>query len=173
MYLPAEDTSLLAESVKGYEGRSALEIGVGSGAVLKVLRENFWFVAATDIDFASLKFCKDNLLSDIMLVCCDAASAFRYRFDLIVSNPPYLPAEDNEKIDFTVHGGPEGVETTVHFIKSSISALAENGKMLIVMSNLSNNKRLEESITEMNLKRKIISQKKLFFETLTSLEICK
>src|ERR671924_685339 len=108
MYLPAEDTSLLAESVKCYEGKSALEIGVGSGAVLKVLRENFWFVAATDIDFASLKYCKDNLSNEIMLVCCDAASAFLSGFDLIVSNPPYLPAEDNEKIDFTVHGGPDG-----------------------------------------------------------------
>jgi release factor glutamine methyltransferase len=171
MYLPAEDTSLLAESVKRYEGRSALEIGVGSGAVLKVLRENFWFVAATDIDFASLKFCKDTLSNEIMLVCCDAASAFLSGFDLIVSNPPYLPAEDNEKIDFTVHGGPDGLETTVHFIKSSISALADNGKMLIIISSLSNIKRLDESISQMNLKSKIINQKKLFFETLTSLEI--
>ena len=153
MYLPVEDTSLLTESIKGYEGRSALEIGVGSGAVLKILRENFWFVAATDIDFASLEFCKDNLSNDITLVCCDATSAFLCRFDLIVSNPPYLPAEDNEKIDFTVHGGPDGVETTLRFIKSSISALAENGKMLIVISSLSNNTRLDESITEMNLKR--------------------
>jgi release factor glutamine methyltransferase len=171
MYLPAEDTSLLAESVKRYEGRSALEIGAGSGAVLKVLRENFWFVAATDIDFASLKFCKGNLPNDIMLVCCDATSPFLSRFDLIVSNPPYLPAEYNEKIDFTVHGGPDGVETTLRFIKSSVSALADNGKMLIVISSLSNNMRLDESIAQMSLKRKIISQKKLFFETLTSLEI--
>jgi release factor glutamine methyltransferase len=171
MYLPAEDTSLLAESVKRYEGRSALEIGAGSGAVLKVLRENFWFVAATDIDFASLKFCKGNLPNDVMLVCCDITSAFRSRFDLIVSNPPYLPAEYNEKIDFAVHGGPDGVETTLRFIKSSISALADNGKILIVISSLSNNMRLDESIAQMSLKRKIISQKKLFFETLTSLEI--
>lgn len=173
MYLPAEDTSLLAESVKGYEGRSALEIGAGSGVVLKVLLENFWFVAATDIDFASLKFCKDNLPNDIMLVCCDATSPFLYRFDMIVSNPPYLPAKDSEKIDFKVHGGPDGVETTLRFIKSSIPALADNGKMLIIVSSLSDNMRLDESITQMNLKRKIIGQKKLFFETLTSLEISK
>jgi len=92
---------------------------------------------------------------------------------MIVSNPPYLPAKDSEKIDFTVHGGPDGVETTLRFIKSSIPALADNGKMLIIVSSLSDNMRLNESITQMNLKRKIIGQKKLFFETLTSLEISK
>ena len=158
-------------SVKCYRGKSALEIGVGSGIVLKALRENFKIVAGTDIDFASLKYCKENLSKEIMVACCDAASAFHYRFDLIVSNPPYIPIEDNEKNDSAIHGDSDGIETTLHFLKSAISVLDQDGKILIIISSLSDNMRLDALIVQMNLKRRTVMERNLFFETLRTLEI--
>lgn len=158
-------------SVKCYRGKSALEIGVGSGIVLKALRENFKIVAGTDIDFASLRYCKENLSKEIMVACCDAASAFHYRFDLIVSNPPYIPIEDNEKKDSAIHGDSDGIETTLHFLKSAISVLDQDGKILIIISSLSDNMRLDALIVQMNLKRRTIMERNLFFETLRTLEI--
>lgn len=172
MYLPSEDSFLLARSVEGYTGKSALEIGIGSGAVLKVLHENFQIVAGTDIDFVSVRHCKENLPNEIMLACCDAASAFRYKFDLIVSNPPYLPVEDNKKKDSAIDGDYNGIETTLRFIKSATSVLAENGKILIIVSSLSNAPKITEFIVQMNLKKRTISEKRLFFETLTTIELC-
>ena len=71
--LPSDDSFQLARSIKCYRGKSALEIGVGSGIVLKVLRENFKIVAGTDIDFASLIYCKENLSKEIMVACCDGS----------------------------------------------------------------------------------------------------
>ena len=171
MYIPSEDSLLLAESVKQYRGKSALEIGVGSGIILKILHDNFKIVAGTDIHFMSLKYCKDNLPNDIMLACCDAASVFHYRFDLIVSNPPYLPIEKHKTKDYAINGGSRGIEMTLHFIRSGISILDIKGKMLIISSNLSNITKLEESISEMNLKKTIIKERKLFYETLQSMEI--
>ena len=171
LYLPSEDSFQLARSVKCYRGKSALEIGVGSGIVLNALRENFKIVAGTDIDFASLRYCKENLSKEIMVACCDAASAFRYRFDLIVSNPPYIPIEDNEKKDSAIHGGPDGIETTLHFLKSAISVLDQDGKILIIISSLSDNMGLDALIVQMNLKRRTIMERNLFFETLRTLEI--
>ena len=94
MYLPAEDTYLLAECALQYRGRWALEIGVGSGAVVRALAQNFENVAGSDIDWGSLRHCKVQE-PRIMLACCDAASAFCGAFDLIVSNPPYLPDDKN------------------------------------------------------------------------------
>lgn len=170
--MPSEDSFLLARSVEGYTGNSALEIGIGSGAVLKILHENFQIVAGTDIDFASVRHCKENLPNDIMLACCDAASAFRYKFELIVSNPPYLPVEDYEKKDSAIHGDYDGIETTLRFIKSASSVLAENGKILIIVSSLSNASKMAEFIVQMKLKKRTISEKKLFFETLTTIELC-
>ena len=171
MYLPSDDSFQLARSVKCYRGKSALEIGVGSGIVLKALRENFKIVAGTDIDFASLSYCKENLSKEIMVACCDAASAFHYRFDLIVSNPPYIPIEDNEKKDSAIHGDSDGIETTVHFLKSAISVLDQDGKILIIISSLSDNMRLDALIVQMNLKRRTVMERNLFFETLRTLEI--
>lgn len=171
MYLPSEDSFLLAQAVKGYTGKSALEIGVGSGVVLQVLHENFQIVAGTDIDFVSLRYCKENLSNDIMLACCDAASAFRHKFDLIVTNPPYLPLEDNERKDSAIHGNSNGIETTLNFVESAISVLADNGKMLIIISSLSNDTKIDEFLVQMKLRRRTISKKKLFFEILTTLEI--
>src|ERR671938_921127 len=136
MYHPSEDSLLLAESVKQYTGKSALEIGVGSGIILKILHDNFKIVAGTDVHIMSLKYCKDNLPNDIMLVCCDAASVFHYRFDLIVSNPPYLPDGNHEKKDCITNGGPNGIEMSLHFIRSGISVLDITGKMLIISSSL-------------------------------------
>jgi release factor glutamine methyltransferase len=171
MYVPSEDSLLLAESVKQYKCKSALEIGIGSGIILKILHDNFKIVAGTDIDIMSVKYCKDNLPNDIMLACCDAASVFHYRFDLIVSNPPYLPIENHEAKDYAINGGSSGIEMTLHFIRSGISILDINGKMLIISSSLSDTTRLEDSISEMNLKKTIIKERKLFFETLQSIEI--
>ncbi len=171
MYLPSDDSFLLAKAVKGYTGKSALEIGVGSGVVLQVLHENFQIVAGTDIDFVSLKYCKENLSDDIMLACCDAVSAFRHKFDLIVTNPPYLPLEDNERKDSAIHGNSDGIETTLHFVESALSVLADNGKMLIIISSLSNDTKIDEFLVQMKLKRRTISKRKLFFERLTTLEI--
>ena len=171
MYVPSDDSFQLARSIKCYRGKSALEIGVGSGIVLKALRENFKIVAGTDIDFASLKYCKENLSKEIMVACCDAASAFHYRFDLIVSNPPYIPIEDNEKKDSAIHGDSDGMETTLHFLKSAISVLDQDGKILIIISSLSDNMRLDALIVQMNLKRRTVMERNLFFETLRTLEI--
>ena len=171
LYLPSDDSFQLARSVKCYRGKSALEIGVGSGIVLKALRENFKIVAGTDIDFASLRYCKENLSKEIMVACCDAASAFHYRFDLIVSNPPYIPIEDSEKKDSAIHGGSDGIETTLHFLKSAISVLDQDGKILIIISSLSDNTRLDALIVQMNLKRRTVMERNLFFETLRTLEI--
>lgn len=168
MYVPSEDTQLLAECVRQYRGRRALEIGVGSGAVAQVLAENFGSVAGSDIDIGSLKYCKSKN-GKVMLACCDAAAAFRGRFDLIVSNPPYLP--DDKTGDATVHGGPKGIETTVHFIKSALSLLALGGRMLVVVSSLADLLALDSFLLENSLKKKVVKEKALFYERLSVIEL--
>ena len=160
MYLPSEDTYLIAECARQYRGRWALEIGAGSGAVLSALAENFENVAGSDIDLDSLRHCRAQD-PGFMLVCCDAASAFRGAFDLIVSNPPYLP--DDGKNDATVHGGPSGIETTVHFVQSALPLLAKDGRMLVVMSSLADRSSLDYLVNERKLKIKVVKEKALFF----------
>ena len=171
MYVASDDTFLLADCIKLYRGQWALEIGVGSGLLLQVLEENFQNVVGSDISLQALEHCR--IRSGATLVCCDAASAFAGKFDLIVSNPPYLPDEDDKVKDLTVHGGPAGIETTIHFIQSALPLLAQNGKMLLVVSSLANSAELDRLLlaTETRMYKKVVKEKKLFYETLSAIEL--
>lgn len=168
MYVPSDDTFLLADCIRQYSGRWALEIGVGSGVLLNLLEKNFANVAGSDIDLRALEHCRGR--SGAMLACCDAASAFAGRFDLIVSNPPYLP--DDDKIsDATVHGGPKGIEMTIHFIQSALPLLTRGGKMLLVVSSLADSSALDQMVLEKKIHKKVAKEKKLFYETLSVVEL--
>jgi release factor glutamine methyltransferase len=176
MYAPSDDTFLLADCIRQYNGRRALEIGVGSGLLLDILEKNFTYVAGSDIDLQALQHCKQQKKTssmNVLLVCCDAASAFGIgKFDLIVSNPPYLPNdEDNNILDSTVYGGPTGIEATIHFINSALPLLAGDGKLLIVISSFANSLALDKVVLENNMHKKVVKEKRLFYETLSIVEL--
>jgi len=167
MYVPSDDTFLLADCIKQYRGRWALEIGVGSGVLLHLLEKNFPNVAGSDIDLRALQHCRGR--SGTMLACCDAASAFAGRFDLIVSNPPYLP--DDRIRDTAVHGGPAGIEATIHFVRSALPLLARGGRMLLVVSSLADSSALDQLVGEKKMSKKVVREKRVFYETLSVVEL--
>lgn len=176
MYAPSDDTFLLADCIRQYNGMRALEIGVGSGLLLNILDKNFAYVAGSDIDIKALQYCKQQKRSsNALLVCCDAGSAFGIgKFDLIVSNPPYLPNDNNYNNnirDPTMHGGPTGIEATVHFVNSALPLLAGDGKMLIVTSSFANSSALDKMLLENNMHKKVVKEKRLFYETLSIVEL--
>jgi release factor glutamine methyltransferase len=173
MYVPSDDTFLLADCIRQYNGRWALEIGVGSGLLLRILEKNFAYVAGSDINLGALRHSKQRS-SKALLVCCDAASAFGpVKFDLIVSNPPYLPDNNNNNNirDLTVHGGPKGIETAIHFINSALPLLARDGKMLLVISSLADSSALDNIIQENKVHKKVIKEKRQFYETLSIVQL--
>src|SRR5918993_2616495 len=180
MYAPSDDTFFLADCLRQYSGKRALEIGVGSGLLLNILEKNFAYVAGSDIDLTALQHCKQQKTTsaNVLLVCCDAGSAFGIgKFDLIVSNPPYLPDDNNNSnsnnniLDPTVHGGPTGIEATIHFINSALPLLAGDGKILIVISSFANSSALDKVVVENSMHKKIVNEKRLFYETLSIVEL--
>lgn len=189
LYLPSEDSILLVNCLKDYSGNIALDIGVGSGIITRALCENFKKVVGTDLEFEILKKCNEDVVSNTSkdsnkklknergfeLVCADAASVFKDNiFDLVVSNPPYLPEDyDNEGMkihDEAIYGGKSGIEVTLNIIMSSLSTLKREGKLLIIVSSLSIS-RLQGFLELLNLNMKKIVEKRLFFETLSVVEI--
>lgn len=170
MYLPSDDSIFLSNVVNQYHGKLALEIGTSSGIILKELSKNFRIVIGTDIDFDSLKQIQ-SVSKTNGLICCDAASALHdVRFDLIVTNPPYLPNNPNH-VDKTIDGGPTGIEVSIHILTSALDKLSRNGRILILVSNLSDKKKLEIFVSENNLVMNQIAQKDLFYEILEIIEI--
>ena len=170
MYLPSDDSIFFANIVNHYHGILALEIGTSSGTILRQLSRNFSIVIGTDIDFYSLKHLV-MLSRNERVICCDAASAIHnLKFDLIVFNPPYLPNTIYHD-DKTIDGGPTGIEVSFHFLTNAMDNLSSHGKILMLISNLSNGERLVQLIDKLNLKMQIIAQKKLFYETLQIIEL--
>ena len=157
----------MADCIRQYSGKWALEIGVGSGVLLNLLEKNFANVAGSDINLRALQHCRGR--SGAMLACCDSASAFAGRFDLIVSNPPYLP--DDKVKDTTIHGGPKGIETTIHFIRSALPLLGRGGKMLLVVSSLADSSALDQLVQEKKMSKKVVKEKRVFYETLSVVEL--
>ena len=169
MYLPDVDSFLLIDSLKDYSGESALEIGTGTGIVSNFLLKNFKNVVSTDIDYDSVLYCKKQYSSEITFICCDAATAIVSKFDLIVSNPPYLP--NDRFYDKNIHGGRTGIEKTIHFIHSSISNLAKYGHMILIVSSLSDIPKLDRFIFEKKINGKVINKRRIFYETLYVYEL--
>ena len=171
MYIPSEDSFLLAEYAKNYYGNWALEIGSGSGIILNALCRNFNSVIGTDIDYRSLHYYKNNIPNNVKLICCDAASTLSIKFDFIVTNPPYLPNLNKTSQDHAIDGGPTGIESTLHFVQSAVLVLQRQGKILTIISSLSCTSKLDKLIRKMNLIKKIVKVRKMFFETLFVVEI--
>jgi len=170
LYFPLDDSIFLSSIVNDYHGQLALEIGTSSGTIFRELSKNFSIVIGTDIDFNSLKHSL-MMSKNARLICCDAATALHnVKFDLIVSNPPYLPNAMNHT-DKTVDGGPTGIELSLHFLTTAIDKLNNNGKILILVSSLSEKEKLEKFISKNNLTKKQIAQKDLFYETLQIIEL--
>ena len=168
MYTPAEDSVLLANTVGSYHGDVALEIGTGSGIVAGALKRNYNRVIASDIDFSTLQSCK-KAHPDMDLICCDAAQPFARKFDLIVSNPPYLPGSPDQ--DLTIYGGSRGVETTLRFARTAARALNAGGAMLFIVSSLSDLGYLNQALFRMGLSARTVAEKRLFYETISVIEV--
>ncbi|UDM31765.1 peptide chain release factor N(5)-glutamine methyltransferase [Lentilactobacillus laojiaonis] len=81
-----------------------LDIGTGSGAIavtLKKYRPN-WQLVASDISSAALRVAKnnaDNNQVDVKFVLSDLFNNIDGKFDLIVSNPPYISANEKNVMD--------------------------------------------------------------------------
>lgn len=109
--VPRPETEHLVEEVLARTGdlppdARVLDVGAGSGAiaVTLALERPRWRVTATDLSPAALAVARDNARrlglstsrgARLRLVACDLTSALRLDpFDLLVSNPPYVPEEE-------------------------------------------------------------------------------
>lgn len=104
--IPRPETELLVESVllRAPREASVVDIGTGSGCIAITLERERpdLRVVATDASTAALALARHNarrLGSEIQFAASDILDGFHSSFDVIVSNPPYIPAADVEVLD--------------------------------------------------------------------------
>jgi release factor glutamine methyltransferase len=123
------------------------DIGTGSGAILLALlhelREAFGI--GTDVSIAALRTARRNaadleLAERTAFVACDYAAALSGRFDLIVSNPPYVRSKDiadlaDEVRDHDPHraldGGADGLDAYRALIPQAARLLGPGGALVV------------------------------------------
>lgn len=146
--VPRYDTEVLvleAIKQKPYAG-SVLDIGTGSGCIAIALQKHYLHavVTATDISESALSIAKQNAClhgAKVEFLLGSLYSPVRGRlFDLIVSNPPYIPTADIDKLEPEVReydprkaldGGSDGLDIYRQMIPQSIAHLNQHGWLLV------------------------------------------
>ncbi len=149
--IPRPDSELIIEQVlkiyKNKERINFLEIGVGSGClILSILKEKRSFLGkGVDLSKDSLKICKANadmlqLSERLKLFKSDIDNFSLGKYDLIISNPPYVKNLDLKNLDeevvkfepkIALDGGLDGLSEIRKVIKKSSELIKFHGKLIL------------------------------------------
>ena len=153
--VPRPDTETVVElaleifrglTISGRRPRIA-DVGVGSGAILLALLHEIpdAFGIGTDVSLTALNTARDNaaalgLAGRAAFVACSYASALRGPFDLIVSNPPYIPSAEIPTLSVEVRehdphlaldGGNDGYDAYRALIPQAAGLLTPGGALIV------------------------------------------
>lgn len=149
--IPRPETEELAMMVvKSVEdGQSVLDLCTGSGAIAIAVKKEAEKlgkkiqVTALDISAEALEVAKQNAeenSADIVFVQSDLFARLRGRFDIIVSNPPYIPSKDIESLQTEVRdyepklaldGGEDGLDIYRRIAKDYTKYITRGGTLMM------------------------------------------
>ena len=149
--IPRPDTEVLIEEVlkltKNKDNLNLLDVGIGSGCILiSILKDkkNF-YGTGIDISKKSLDICKINgknlgVINRLKLYKSDIDNFHFRKYDLIISNPPYIKKSklkylEKDVIGFepkqALDGGVEGLSEISKVINRSSELIKKNGFLIL------------------------------------------
>ena len=146
--IPRTETRLLIDRLeKNGKVSSLLDIGTGSGciAITCALENLSNYIYATDISSDALNVAHENIqlhkVNNIQIACHDfLRKGFKMRFDVIISNPPYIREDEINKLQAEVQeydpkialmGGADGNVFYHRFAETFKDLLQPDGYMLL------------------------------------------
>ena len=143
---PRMETEILVETVlkvaKPNEKTKILDLGTGSGAIAVALAKNCdASITALDISKSALAIAESNAKKNGVEIEFLHSNLFdnlkrKRKFDIIVSNPPYIPTQEIEKLDRNVRdfdphialdGGENGLDFYRKIVEQSVFRLNDGG----------------------------------------------
>jgi release factor glutamine methyltransferase len=149
--IPRPDTEIIIEQVlkiyKNKNNLNFLEVGIGSGCIaLSILKEKKTFLG-TGIDLSQdcIEICRYNakklgVNNRIKLFKSNVDNLIFRKYDLIISNPPYIKKFDLNKLSkevinyepkLALDGGLEGLSVIRKVIKKSSELVKTHGKLIL------------------------------------------
>lgn len=144
--IPRPETEELVDLVLKENSKAdlqILDIGTGSGAIaisLKSARPD-WHVTASDISPEALQLAKENSeknQASLDFIESDVFNQISGKFDVIISNPPYIAYDDEDEVGVNVlasephlalFADEDGFAIYRRIIEGASSHLTENGKL--------------------------------------------
>ena len=145
--IPRYETEILVDLIinDNSNNKKILDIGTGSGAISLALSKNLKDskIIGVDISKNAIDLANENKIklniNNVEFKESDIFSNIDEKFDIIVSNPPYINKEDFEKLDKklyyepqnALYGGEDGLYFYKKIIKNVRNFLNKNGKIYI------------------------------------------
>ncbi len=176
VYVPAEDSYLLADNLEIKSNQSVLEIGTGSGIVAMYASRLTDNITVTDINFDACELARKNFeannIENIEILFGNLFEPIENRkFDVILFNTPYLPTEEGEVIDDTINyafdGGLNGRKVIDVFLNEVGNHLNDGGIVQMIQSSLSGNEETLDKFDELGFIAEIKATEHFFFEDIT------
>lgn len=144
--IPRQDTeTLVEEAIKMLNpGMEVLDLCTGSGCVIiSLLKQKQLVGTASDISKQALLIAKENARNnrvELQLVRSDLFQNISGRYDMIISNPPYIPTgtiptlmpevKNFEPVE-ALDGGEDGLDFYRQIVKKSGQFLKSNGYLCL------------------------------------------
>ena len=153
--IPRPDTELIIEKVlknfKKNDNKNVLDIGTGTGCIiLSILLERKKFrgtgidTSKRAINIAKINAKMQQFGNRIRFINTDIDNFFSCKYDLIVTNPPYIKKyklrsliEDVKNFEpkMALDGGPDGFSVVLKVIAKSSRLLKKNGMLILEIDN--------------------------------------
>lgn len=173
VYMPAEDSYMLADNLKIKPGDSVLEIGTGTGIVAMYASKITDKITVTDINFDAVQLAEENFkannIENIEILFGNLFEPVKDRkFDVILFNTPYLPTDNDDVIEdnlnYAFDGGLNGRKVIDLFLDEVKNHLNPKGIVQLIQSSLSDNEKTLDKLDEMGFIAEIAESEHFFFE---------